>query len=151
MSPRARLLAFVTATTVAACNGRDPLAPGDIAGTWISAWPTTTHLINIPDTLVFDGRGGGMMRALRWLEPEATGIPLQQVWVAGPVEYEIRRDDVFVRWCLQIPGKPPVTCTFDGFRMAGRLRRDGMLWIGPTDLASSLAATPWMRLSRDID
>ena len=153
MTPRARLLAFVAATAlVAACdNAPDPLAPGDIAGTWISAWPSTTQLINNPDTLVLDGRGGGRIRARMWLESPTPGGPPRQVWGAAPVEYEIRRDDVFVRWCLQTPERPPETCTVDGFRMAGRLQRDGMLWIGPTDMSSSLSPLPWARLSPDTD
>lgn len=153
MTPGARLLALAAATAlVASCStAHDPLAPHDIAGTWISAWPSTTQLINNPDTLVLDSRGGGRIRARIWLDPLGPGGPPRQVWAAAPVEYEIRRDDVFVRWCLQAPEQPPVACTFDGFRMAGRFRRDGMLWIGPTDLASSLSALPWARLSRDTE
>lgn len=153
MTARARLLAIAAAAAlVAACaGGRDPLAPEDIAGTWISAWPSTTQLIDDPDTLVLDSRGGGRIRARVWLPPVAPGGPNRQVWGAAPVEYEIRRDDVFVRWCLRAPEMAVVGCTFDGFGMAGRIHEDRMLWIGPTDMASSLSALPWARLSHRVD
>ena len=151
MTARTRLLAFAAATMIVAACSHDPFGPGDIAGTWISAWPTTATGIGNPDTLVLDSRGGGRIKARVWLDPEVPGGPVRQVWGAGPVEYQIQRDDVFLRWCLTIPEQPPAACSAEGYATAGVLRRDGMLWIGPTSLASSMSYLPWARLSRGSD
>ena len=146
----ARLLMIAAATVlVVACDGHDPLGPGDVAGTWVQDHPAIGEGELPPDTLVLDRRGGGRIKAHVWLDPVAPGGASRAVWGSGPVDYLIRRDDVFLRWCVQAPGLPAVRCPPDGFRMAGLLRRDGRLWIGPTAMTSSLAYMPWVRVARD--
>ena len=151
MTPRSRLLAIVAATAlVAACDRHDPLGPEDISGTWVQGSPRDVRLPE-PETLVINKRGGGRIKTHRWLDPLTPGGEYRPVWASGPVEYEIGRDDVFLRWCVQVPEQPPVSCTFDGYGTAGSLRKDGTLWIGPTSMVSSLAWMPWDRVSRDTD
>jgi hypothetical protein len=145
MSARSRLAAFVAATALVAACGHDPFGPADIAGTWISAWPTTMAGITDPDTLILDSRGGGRIALRIWLDPVTPGGAPTQAWGAGDVQYRIQRDDVFLRWCVQVPGRDPAACPADGYALAGGLRRDGMLWIGPTSMVSSMAYLPWQR------
>ena len=131
---------------VAACNGNDPLAPRDITGTWLSAWPQTTQITNVPDTLVVESRGGGRIRARRWLDPLTPGAPPREVWAEGPVRWEIRGDSVLFSWCLQVPGEAPQSCPDGQWTLSGRMHRDdGMLWIGPNSMVSSMSALPWKR------
>lgn len=131
---------------VAGCNGHDPLAPRDIAGVWLSAWPQTTQITNVPDTLVLDSRGGGRIRARRWLDPLTPGGAPREVWAEGPVRWEIRGDSALFGWCMQVPGEPPPSCPDGQWALSGRMHRDdGMLWIGPTSPVSSLSALPWKR------
>lgn len=149
MAPRLRLLALAAAISlVVACSGRDPLAPSDVSGLWLSAWPQTTQITNAPDTLVLDGRGGGGIRSRVWLDPIQEGQPPRELWASSSVTWQIQRDDVFFRWCLQVPGEPAVRCPDGPPQLAGRLRADGMLWIGPTSMASSMSALPWRRAAR---
>lgn len=131
---------------VAACEGDDPLAPRDIAGVWLSARPQTTQVVNVPDTLALYSRGDGRIKARTWLDPLTPGGPYREAWMSSPVRWVIRGDSVLFSWCLQVPGQPPLACPEGQWQMSGRIHRDdGMLWIGPTSLVSSLSALPWRR------
>ena len=127
------------------CGSHDPLAPRDVAGVWLSAWPQTTQVVNVPDTLVIDSRGGGRIRARLWLEPLTPGGPPREDWAESPVRWAIRGDSVLFHWCVQVPAQPPQVCPEGQWSRSGRFQEDGMLWIGPNSMVSSMSALPWKR------
>ena len=141
---KARLPVSVAAFCLLAGCGDDGLSPRDIAGTWVFAGPRPAEVPIGPDTLVIDRRGGGRIAQL-WTDYPPGGAPAS-TWLRGEIRYRLRDDGILLTWCLEKPGYS-VDCA-PGYHSRGSLDRDGMLWIGPTSLASSVSAQPWKRIGR---
>ena len=125
-------------------GGSEILAPRELAGTWLSAWREPAFITGGPDTLVLDGHGGGRMARRLFIDATLPGETARMEWATGDVQYRVVGRSVYLRACLHAPTIEFI-CDPGSWPLVGRFGEDGMLWVGPTSLTSSMSALPWRR------
>ena len=138
---------IAAACLVVSCGDGDLFGPRLLAGIWLSAWPRPDDVPSVADTLILDGHGGGRINWQVVRPPVTPGGPPRWEWQAGTVRYRLDRGAVYLRPCIPASDTDG-GCDTAAWPLLGHVRDDGMLYIGPSSLASSMAPLPWRRASR---